>query len=136
MNIKPINILFAVLLTGQISFGQSTPSAVTEDFKPSPVNQPGKIFPQVNSEKRVRTQISAPEAKKVQLDIGGVKYDMIKDAQGVWTGESAPQDEGFTTINSISTGLRCPIPAAAIFMVQAAGGAVSRFPLLIRIFTP
>ena len=24
-----------------------------------------------------------------------LKYDLIKDAKGIWTGESAPQDEGF-----------------------------------------
>ena len=68
---------------------------VVEDFKPSEVNQPGKLYPQVNSEGRVRTQILAPDAKSVQLDIGGVKYDMRKDDKGLWTGDSAPQDEGF-----------------------------------------
>ena len=37
---------------------------VIEDFKPSSLNQPGKEYPQVNSEGRVRAQISAPEATK------------------------------------------------------------------------
>lgn len=68
---------------------------VVEDFKPSSVNQQGKEFPQVNSEGRVRARIYAPEAKRVQLDLGGVKYDLVKDEKGVWTGESAPQQEGF-----------------------------------------
>ena len=45
------------------------------DFKPAGSNQPGKQFPQVNSEGRVRAGISAPQALKVQLDIGGKKYD-------------------------------------------------------------
>ena len=62
--------LFTVLCISSASFAQS--GAVKEDFKPSEVNQQGKLFPQVNSEGRVRAQISAPEAKKVQLDIGGV----------------------------------------------------------------
>ncbi|MGE5797281.1 MAG: alpha/beta hydrolase-fold protein [Ignavibacteria bacterium] len=66
-----------------------------EDFKPAATNQPGKEYPQVNSEGRVRASISAPEAHKVQLDISAVKYDLTKDENGVWTGESAPQDEGF-----------------------------------------
>ena len=86
--------LLMVAMSGGYCYAQS-PAKVVEDFKPSSVNQPGKEFPQVNSEGRVRVQISAPEAHKVQLDISAVKYDLVKDASGVWTGESAPQDEGF-----------------------------------------
>ena len=89
-----ISALLAVMTVGS-AMAQTTPPAVVEDFKPSVVNQPGKLYPQVNSEGRVRVQISAPEAHKVQLDISAVKYDLVKDDQGVWTGESAPQDEGF-----------------------------------------
>jgi hypothetical protein len=67
-------ILLATFMTGGLCSAQS-PSKAAEDFKPSSVNQPGKEYPQVNSEGRVRVQISAPEAKKVQLDIGAVKYE-------------------------------------------------------------
>ena len=70
-------ILLAVLLTGGVCSAQSQTNVI-EDFKPSSVNQPGKEYPQVNSEGRVRVQISAPEAHKVQLDISAVKYDLIK----------------------------------------------------------
>ena len=69
--------------------------AVKEDFEPSASNQPGKIYPMVNSERIVRAQLKAPDAVTVKLDIGGVKYPMKRDADGVWTGDSAPQDEGF-----------------------------------------
>jgi hypothetical protein len=55
-----ISIALAILLA-QANFAQN---AVVEDFKPSAVNQQGKQFPQVNSEGRVRAQISANEAKK------------------------------------------------------------------------
>lgn len=65
---------------------------VVEDFKTSSTTQTGKEYPMVNSEGRVRVQISAPEAKFVQIDIGAVKYDLVQDENGVWTGESAPQD--------------------------------------------
>src|SRR6187402_676211 len=90
-------IILAILISNLHSYsswGQDA-KGIIEDFKPSSVNQPGKEFPQVNSQGRVRASISAPNANKVQLDIGGVKYDMIKNVAGVWTGESAPQDEGF-----------------------------------------
>jgi len=72
-------LLFAVALTCQICLAQT----VVEDFKPSEVNQQGKLYPQVNSEGRVRVSIPAPQALKVQLDIGDVKYDLRKDDKGV-----------------------------------------------------
>src|ERR1022692_5003699 len=45
-----------------------------EDFKPSVLNQQGKQYPQVNSERRVRSTLKAPQAQTVQLDIGAVRY--------------------------------------------------------------
>jgi hypothetical protein len=74
---------------------QGSNSANDNEFKPSTINQPGREFPQVNAKGQVRVQIEAPQANTVQLDIGGVKYDLVKDEKGFWTGESAPQDEGF-----------------------------------------
>jgi len=65
------------------------------DFKPSSANQPGKEYPQVNSEGRVRARLEAPDAQSVLLDIGAVRYPLTKGADGVWIGDSAPQDEGF-----------------------------------------
>ncbi|MFA5287715.1 MAG: esterase, partial [Bacteroidales bacterium] len=58
---------------------------VVEDFKTSSTTQTGKEYPMVNSEGRVRVQISAPDANYVQIDIGAVKYDLVKDENGVWT---------------------------------------------------
>ena len=91
---KILNLIVILLMASGLCSAQSS-SEVVEDFKSSSVNQPGKEYPMVNSEGRVRVQISAPEAEKVQLDISAVKYDLVKDENGVWTGESAPQDEGF-----------------------------------------
>nr|WP_294782203.1 alpha/beta hydrolase-fold protein [uncultured Flavobacterium sp.] len=88
---------------------------VTEDFKPSTINQSEKMFPQVNSQKRVRASISAPNAAKVQLDLGGVKYDMKKDANGIWTGESNPQDEGFHYYQLNIDGASVPDPGSLYF---------------------
>jgi enterochelin esterase-like enzyme len=92
-------IIFLVILlltfTGSLCLAQTDEQTVKEDFKPSSTNQPGKEYPMVNSEGRVRTSISAPEADTVLLDISAVKYNLKKDEKGVWTGESGPQDEGF-----------------------------------------
>ena len=104
-----------VMLSASFVMGQTNTAQIVEDFKPSPVNQQGKLFPQVNSQGRVRASISAPQAHKVQLDIGGTKYDMIKDANGIWTGESNPQDEGFHYYQLNIDGASVPDPGTQYF---------------------
>ena len=86
-----------------------------EDFKPATTNQPGHQYPMVNSQRMVRAQITAPDAKSVKLDIGGVKYEMVKDANGVWTGDSAPQDEGFHYYQLEIDGASVPDPGSLYY---------------------
>jgi len=93
----------------------SVNAQVVEDFKPATTNQEGKQYPMVNSQRMVRAQISAPEATSVKLDIGGVKYDMVKDENGVWTGESAPQDEGFHYYQLNIDGASVPDPGSKYY---------------------
>ena len=88
---------------------------VKEDFVSSPNNQPGKEYPMVNSERCVRVKVKAPEAQSVKLDIGGVKYDLVKDAEGFWTGESAPQDEGFHYYQLNIDGADVPDPSSLYY---------------------
>jgi len=88
---------------------------VKEDFEPSASNQPGKIYPMVNSERIVRAQLKAPDAVTVKLDIGGVKYPMKRDADGVWTGDSAPQDEGFHYYQFEVDGASVPDPGSLYY---------------------
>jgi len=108
-----VSLLF--MATTGVSWAQTTPTTVVEDFKISVTTQQGKQYPQVNSEGRVRVQIAAAEASKVQLDLGGVKYDLTKDAKGVWTGESAPQDEGFHYYQLNIDGASVPDPGSLYF---------------------
>ncbi|RYE52541.1 MAG: esterase, partial [Sphingobacteriales bacterium] len=95
MKYKNSTSLLAALLFSQICLAQIERPLISKAFKPAESNQPGKSFPQVNSEGKVRVSIFAPDASKVKLDLGGKKYDMIMDGNGVWTTESLPQDEGF-----------------------------------------
>ncbi|OYX28679.1 MAG: esterase [Flavobacteriales bacterium 32-35-8] len=125
MNYKSLAIIFSTVLTSSICFAQTT---VVEDFKTSATTQQGKQFPQVNSEGRVRVQISAPEAKKVQLDIGAVKYDLVKDDKGVWTGESAPQDEGFHYYQLNIDGASVPDPGSLYFYGASRWGSGIEVP--------
>ena len=96
-------------------FAVMASAQVVEDFKPASTNQEGHQYPMVNSQRMVRAQISAPEAKSVKLDIGGVKYDLVKNAEGVWTGESAPQDEGFHYYQLNIDGASVPDPGSKYY---------------------
>lgn len=99
---KPKLLWFALIsaLAGECCIAQNGPLAAqtnrppVEDFKPASTNQRGKNYPQVNSERRVRARISAPQAQKVQLEINGKRFPITKDSNGAWTGDSAPFDEG------------------------------------------
>lgn len=123
-NKKMLSLLCACALSANIvSYAQ-----VVEDFKPSCVNQLGKEYPQVNSEGRVRARLYAPEAKKVQLDIGGVKYDMKKDVEGFWTGESAPQQEGFHYYQLNVDGASVPDPGTTYFYGAGRWGSGIEIP--------
>jgi predicted alpha/beta superfamily hydrolase len=128
METKSFITLLALTIASVTCFAQTTPPAIIEDFKPSSINQPGRAYPQVNSEGRVRTQISAPQANKVQLDIGAVKYDLIKDTNGVWTGESAPQDVGFHYYQLNIDGASVPDPGALLFFGACRWGSGIEIP--------
>ncbi len=107
--------LITILTTVLCIAGISATAQVKEDFVPAPNVQAGKQYPQVNSERCVRVRVVAPEAKSVKLDIGGVKYDLRKDAEGVWIGESAPQDEGFHYYQLNIDGADVPDPSSLYY---------------------
>ena len=93
----------------------SVTADVVEDFKPATTNQENKQFPAVNSQRMVRAQIVAPKATFVGLDIAGKIYEMTKDENGVWTGTSEPQDEGFHYYQLNIDGASVPDPNSLYF---------------------
>ena len=118
-------------LTASAQFGAPrenpiVPSVVTdvvEDFKPATTNQGDKQYPMVNSQRMVRAQISAPKATFVGLDIDGKIYEMTKDENGVWTGTSAPQDEGFHYYQLNIDGASVPDPGSKYFYGASCWGS-------------
>ncbi len=99
-----------------------------EDFKPSALNQPGKQYPEVNSQRRVRTILRAPNAQSVLLDIGGVRYPMTKGEDGVWTGVSNAQDEGFHYYQLHVDGVSVPDPGTVMFYGASRWGSGVEVP--------
>lgn len=133
MRFRYLSILSAIIVAGGVCLAQTNQQAI-EDFKPASSNQPGKQFPQVNSEGRVRASISAPQAQKVQLDIGGVRYDLVKDSKGVWTGDSRPQDEGFHYYQLNIDGARVPDPGSMFFYGASRWGSGIEIPAIDQEF--
>ncbi|HKM92668.1 MAG TPA: alpha/beta hydrolase-fold protein [Prolixibacteraceae bacterium] len=128
MKYYSITLVVLLTLSGLLSIAQTEQQAIVEDFKTTETTQSGKEYPQVNSEGRVRVQISAPEAKMVQLDIGAVKYDLTKDEKGLWTGESAPQDEGFHYYQLNIDGASVPDPNSLYFYGASRWGSGIEIP--------
>ncbi len=123
MRYRYLCLLSSIVITGGMCIAQTEQPKVVEDFKVSSTTQAGKQYPQVNSEGRIRTSISAPQALKVQIDIGAVKYDMVKDEKGVWTGESAPQDEGFHYYQLNIDGASVPDPGSLYYYGASRAGS-------------
>ena len=82
MKIALIHFAWLILLAGQIALAQPpgqrgahAPTAPTgpavEDFKPSVVKPARPAVSQVNSERRARFRIVAPQAQSVTVNIGG-----------------------------------------------------------------
>jgi enterochelin esterase-like enzyme len=126
MKYRNIILFLIALFFGGISTAQLNNDA--SDYKPASTNQPGKQFPQVNSEGRVRASLLAPQAQKVQLDIGGKKYDLMKDEKGMWTGESLPQDEGFHYYQLNIDGVSVPDPGSLYFYGAGRWGSGVEIP--------
>jgi len=134
MKYKSLTIFLVAATTSITCFAQTNQTAVVEDFKPTTTTQQGKQYPQVNSEGRVRVSISAPQALKVQLDIAAVKYDLVKDEKGIWTGESAPQDVGFHYYQLNIDGASVPDPGSLYYYGASRWGSGIEIPALDQDF--
>ena len=130
-----LSLMALASLTAYAQFGAPrqnpvVPSVVAnvEDFKPASSNQDNKQYPMVNSERMVRAQIMAPNAKEVGLDIGGTIYQMTKDEKGLWTGTSAPQDEGFHYYQLNIDGASVPDPGSLYYYGASRWGSGIEIP--------
>ena len=131
-----LSLMAVTSLTAWAQFGAprqnpTVPSVtenVVEDFKPATSNQENRQFPAVNSQRMVRAQIKAPDAKFVGLDIAGKIYQMTKDENGVWTGTSEPQDEGFHYYQLNIDGASVPDPNSLYFYGASRWGSGIEIP--------
>jgi len=71
-------------------------------------------YPQILPDGKAIFRIKAPEAHKVQLDLGK-KYDMLKNAEGVWEATTDSLSEGFHYYSLIIDGVAVCDPASETY---------------------
>ncbi len=81
---------------------------------PAATNIRNAMYPQVTTDSRVIFSTKAPDAKKVQVDLGK-KYDMQKDTAGVWTVTTDSISEGFHYYSLLIDGVAVADPASESF---------------------
>lgn len=86
---------------------------VTES-RPATTNLVNGKSQMINPDLSVTFTVRAPQAEKVQLDLGKV-YDMAKGENGVWTVTTDPQVVGFHYYFIIIDGVRVADPSSKLF---------------------
>jgi enterochelin esterase-like enzyme len=109
MQMKTKQLFLFGLLGCGMCLGQGT-----DECKPSSLNIPGAPYPCVYPDRRVMFRVSAPDAQKVQLRLGGT-HDMTKGADGLWTATIPPQVIGFHYYSIVVDGSVVADPATRTF---------------------
>ena len=81
---------------------------------PAPYQYPQCSLSANTTDSRVIFSIKAPDAKKVQIDLGK-KYDMVKDTAGIWTVTTDSISEGFHYYSLLIDGVAVADPASETF---------------------
>jgi enterochelin esterase-like enzyme len=112
MTRKLLLFTLALILIGRQCMAQE--DAPAEDWQPASTNQPGKEYPQVNSEGRVKFRIVAPEATNVGCTFRD-SSEFNKGDDGAWYGYTRPLDEGFHYYMLRIDGAEVPDPNSMYF---------------------
>lgn len=81
---------------------------------PATTNVRSARYPQILPDNRVVFRLKAPEAQRVQVDLGR-KYDMAKDTGGYWTVTTDSISEGFHYYSLLIDGVAVADPASETF---------------------
>ena len=81
---------------------------------PASTNVRNAKYPQILPDNRVVFKVKAPDAQKVQIDLGK-KYDMVKDTSGFWNVTTEVISRGFHYYSLIIDGVAIADPASETF---------------------
>jgi len=92
----------------------ATFAQISNTGRPAESNIRSAKYPQILSNGHAIFRVKAPETQKVQLDLGK-KYDMVKNAEGVWETTTDSLSEGFHYYSLIIDGVAVADPASESF---------------------
>lgn len=110
-----------------------TPDGIVDDFMPASTNQPGKDYPQVNSQGRIKFRVVAPEAKNVNTTFRD-STEFVQGEDGAWIGYSRPLDEGFHYYELVIDGAHVPDPNSMMYFGAMRWGSGIEIPAQDREF--
>ena len=119
-------LAISAILSGQLCLAQDNKPPAA-DWKAASSNQPGKEYPKVNSEGRVRFRIVAPEAKSVGVTFRD-SSEFTKGEDGAWYGHTRPLDEGFHYYLIKIDGAEVPDPSSRMFFGAMRWGSAVEIP--------
>ncbi len=82
--------------------------------EPAQTNIRNAKYPQILPDNRVVFKVKAPEASKVQIDLGR-KYDMLRDSEGLWTVTTDVINKGFNYYSLLIDGVAVADPSSETF---------------------
>ena len=106
---------------------RKTPEGILDDFKPASTNQPGKEYPQVNSQGRIKFRVVAPDAKSVSTTFRD-STEFVKGEDGAWVGYSRPLDQGFHYYELVIDGAHVPDPCSKFYFGAMRWGSGVEIP--------
>ncbi len=111
MNMKKLQFIllflfltFTSFINAQIPAGAKSPSTNIRE----------NDYPFILPDLQVVFKVNAPEAKRVQIDLMKL-YDMQKDATGIWTVTTEPQEPGFHYYSLVIDDVKVADPASKTF---------------------
>ena len=106
---------FFSLLFGFACFISTNGNAqLPQGSKPASTNIRANDCPCILPDNRVLFKVTAPNAAKVQVNIGKL-YDMQKDEKGIWAVTTDPQDAGFHYYSLVIDGFAAADPGSESF---------------------
>lgn len=102
-------LLLALLVSAML------PGQPADDSKPASSNVMNAQYPRIHSDLRATFRMNAPDAQKVQVAVGGGRYDMTRAADGLWYVTTPPLVPGFHYYSIIVDGASVSDPSSRTY---------------------
>ena len=109
-----LGVLFFLTFSMVKAQGSTSQTKQTLSGVPAQTNIRNAKYPQILPDNRVVFKIKAPQATKVQIDLGK-KYDMIKEEDGTWNLTTDVVNKGFNYYSLLIDGVAVADPASESF---------------------